>query len=352
MSLGVKITKKKIGLLGIMVASPNVKKTVLMAYARYNNTSMKLFCFTPSDIDWERKRIAGLHRSNRKWKKRSFPFPEIIYNRCYEVNPELIVRLEAVIGKNKCFNHLNHLNKYDIHNHLSTSLIDYLPETILYNKNHAAEFLLTHKLLYFKPCFGNKGQGVYRVELQESGQIHVGEHHLQSKFIVHDMAEFQEEMDAYLGSTPYIIQQGVNIRTLTGRIFDIRVLVQKNRAGAWSITSAISRVAFNGCFNTSIFEKMTVTREVLQSLYPPYKAQAILHSIYEISLRAAEAIEDDSNLHLGELSVDLALDLDDRPWIIEVNGKPQKNLYRYFQSRRAAYRRPIEYALFLRNRPS
>ncbi|AFC29167.1 hypothetical protein PM3016_2279 [Paenibacillus mucilaginosus 3016] len=347
-----KTVKKKTGLLGIMVADAKVQKAVLARYARYNTTKMRLFSFTPSDIDWERKKITGLHRIDRNWKKGLFPFPDIIYNRCYEVNEDLIDRLEAVMGKNKCFNHINHLNKYEMYGHLSQSLDAFLPETIPYDKKTAADFLTAHKLLYLKPCLGNKGQGVYRVEMKESGQIHIGEHHIQSLFIAQDLSQFLEKMDEYLGSTPYIIQQGVNVRTLVDRVFDIRVLVQKNRAGLWSVTSAVSRVSYSGCFNTSLFEHMYATQDFLQYLYTPEKAQALMLSIHDVSLKAAECIETYGSLHLGELSVDLALDCDDRPWIIEVNGKPQKNLYKHFESYGTAYKLPLEYAHFLRNRPS
>jgi hypothetical protein len=335
------------GLLGIMVANPGARKAILASYLRYNKTQLRLFSFAASDINWERKTIAGLHRSNRKWQKGVFPFPDVIYNRCYDLDHELIERLEAEIGTDKCFNHVNHLNKFEIHNHLSKRLDCYLPETVLYDPKNAANLLIAHKLLYFKPCFGNKGLGVYRVEMKESGEIHIGDHYILPKRIMEDISQFQEEIHSLIGSKPYIIQKGIDVQSLTGRTFDIRVLAQKNETGSWSITSAISRVAFKGCFNTSIFEKMCTTREALLYLFPPYTAQSILRFIYHISLRAAENLESDCSKHMGEMSIDLALDNDSRLWIIEINGMPQKNLYRDFQSHRTVYRRPLEYASYL-----
>jgi len=336
-------------LLGIMVSTRKVRKSVLVQYLRHNATPMPLFCFTPDDIDWERHTITGLHRSNRKWAIRRFPFPHVVYNRCYELNQEVIEQLEAVIGKNKCFNHVNHFNKYETHKNLSKWLVPFLPETVPYNERNAAKLLDAHKLLYLKPCYGNKGMGVYRVEMKDSGEIHIGDHHFLPKIIAANIVEFQESIRTLLGNIPYIIQKGVETQRLSGRVFDIRVLMQKNKTGMWSITSMISRVAYKGCFNTSIFEKMCLSKDALYHLYPQEKAKPLMKLIQQTSMRAAEIIELDSGLHLGEISIDLALDNKSHPWIIEVNGKPQKSLYQGFRSNYTAYRRPLEYAYFLLN---
>ena len=86
-------------------------------------------------------------------------------------------------------------------------------------------------------------------------------------------------------------------------------------------------------------------------MYPPDKIlNAIIRSIYDISLRAAEIIEIGTHCHLGELSVDLVLDNAGFLWIIEVNGKPQKELYDEIDKRDSVYKRPLEYARFLREK--
>lgn len=335
------------GFIGIMVANRKERKYSLKKYLDFNTTKMKLFCFTPSEIDWKRKSITGIHRLNRKWQENKFSFPEVIYNRCYSINNRIIERLKTNIGSNKCFNHINQFNKHEIHKNLSQWLVQYLPETVLYDKENASRLLDIHKVLYFKPCYGNKGEGVYRVEVKDSGEIHIGDHHFLPRIIIGDSLQFQKKIHKLVGSTPYIIQKGVDIQQLNDQIFDIRVLAQKNKKGQWSVTNVVSRVAHKGCFNTSMCEKVCLSEEVLNHLYPPDKVNAIIHSIYNISLRAAEIIEISSSYHLGELSVDFALDNDGFAWIIEVNGKPQKDLYDELDKRYRVYRRPLEYARYL-----
>lgn len=338
---------KNNGFVGILVANRLQRHNVLKQYLQHNATNMKLFCFTPSSINWERKFIIGLHYSNRKWAVGRFPFPKVVYNRCYGTDQEMIDRLGAVIGSNKCFNHLNQFNKLEINNYLSRWLGDYLPETVNYDKEIAVQLLEKHKVLYFKPFYGHKGKGVYRVELKNSGEIHIGHHYFSPQIIASDAMQFQENIEILLGSTPYIIQEGVNIRKFNEQNYDIRALVQKNEMGLWSVTNLVSRIANKGSYNTSIYEKACLSQEVLKRLYPPEKVNAIILSIYNASLRTAEIIDSDTSYHLGEFSVDFALDNNAHPWIIELNGKPQKELYNGIRNRSAVYKRPMQYARYL-----
>jgi hypothetical protein len=59
---------------------------------------------------------------------------------------------------------------------------------------------------------------------------------------------------------------------------------------------------------------------------------------------------------LGEISVNFVLDKEMKLWIIELNGKPQKSIYKdikNFKYEQLIYRRPLEYAYFLsQSRPS
>ncbi|ANY66251.1 hypothetical protein BBD42_07060 [Paenibacillus sp. BIHB 4019] len=332
---------------GILVANRNQRKYVLKQYLPYATADMKIFCFTPHTIRWESNKIIGLHRSNRKWALSKFPFPQVVYNRCYLTNFKLIERLQAVIGPNKCFNPLNQLNKLEIHNHLSKWLVDYLPVTMPFEQANLVPLLEFHKMLYFKPYYGNKGNGVYRAELLSSGEIHIGHHYFSPTIILRDAGQLQSCMQKLVGSTPYLIQAGVHIRQVNHQNFDIRALVQKNEQGLWSVTNVISRIAHKGSYNTSICEKACLTSEILNQLFPPQQTNAIIQSIYNVSLRSAEILDDAGCYHLGEFSVDLALDQEGHIWIIELNGKPQKNLYDGIRQSSAVYKRPIEYAHYL-----
>ncbi|GMK43303.1 hypothetical protein PghCCS26_04300 [Paenibacillus glycanilyticus] len=334
-------------LVGILVANRNQRKNVLRQYLQANTMNLKLFCFTPSSINWKRKRIIGLYRSKGKWMLGHFPFPKVVYNRCYDTDRQLMERLGAAIGIKKCFNHINQFNKQEIYTNLSKWLSDYLPTTVPFDKEKAIQLLKAHKDVYFKPCYGHQGKGVIRAEMQASGEIHIGHHYFSPEIIFQDTQQFQESIQKILGNTPYIMQEGIPIQQIDNRVFDIRALVQKNENGLWSVTNLVSRIATKGSFNTSIFDEVCLSHEILNRLYPPDKAAHITRSIYDISLRSAEIMDENTAYHLGEFSVDFALDNDEHAWIIELNGKPQKSLYADIRDQSAVYLRPMQYAKYL-----
>ncbi|GMK42358.1 hypothetical protein PCCS19_54170 [Paenibacillus sp. CCS19] len=335
------------GFVGILVANRTQRKSVLSQYLAHSAAGVKLISFTPSSIDWKRKTVVGLHRNKGKWSIERFPLPQVVYNRCYGTDPKLIERLGAELGGNHCFNHINQLNKLDIYNKLSKWLAPNLPETIPYEEADVINMLERHKEIYFKPLLGSMGRGVYRAEMNLSGDVRVGQHYFAPKTVTNDHVFVQEHMKKLVGSTPYIVQQGIPIHQIDGHVFDIRSLVQKNDQGLWSVTNLVSRIAYKGSFNTSIFDKTCLSEDILKKLYPPYKVQAIMTSIYDVSLRTAEIIDMETNYHMGEFSVDIALDREAHPWIIELNGQPQKSLYRGIPNRSVVYNRPIQYAKYL-----
>ncbi|MCZ8520913.1 MULTISPECIES: YheC/YheD family endospore coat-associated protein [Paenibacillus] len=339
------------GTIGILVEDDKRRKPALRTYMLHKPARMKLVCFTPSSIDWRRRQIRCLQLRNGKWTEGLVPLPKLVYNRCYRLDDEVRDRLEQAIGPGKLFNPANQFNKLDVHRSLSRWLSPYLPDTWAYDRDTAARLLSVHKLLYLKPCNGHMGQGVYRVALQDSGEVHVADHHTTPRIIAGSIAGFQEEIERLIGSTPYLIQQGIEVRQLQHRHFDIRILAQKNKTGQWSVTNAASRIAYPGCFNTSVSEKVVLSKEALGRLYPASAIKPMMKTMYDISLRAAEIVEMDIGKPMCELSVDIALDGQGHPWIIEMNGKPQKTMYAELRhTRRAVYSRPLEYANYLSRR--
>ncbi|MFC5402813.1 YheC/YheD family protein [Cohnella soli] len=337
----------KNGLVGILVANQRQRKYALSQFLSHNAAGMKLISFTPSSIDWKQRTVIGLHRVKGKWAVGRFPLPQVVYNRCYGTEPKQIERLDAAIGGGKCFNKINQLNKLDIYNVLNRWLTDYLPETVLYDPENALNLLERYKVVYFKPFYGNMGRKVYRAEINSAGEILIGHHYFSPKTIAKNLDSFHEKVGQLLGSTSSIVQRGIPIQQTNGQVFDIRSLVQKNEKGLWSVTNLVSRIAYKGSYNTSIFVKVCQSEEVLKQLYPAAKVKEIMTSIYDISLRSAEIIDMSTDYHLGEFSVDVALDNDSHPWIIELNGKPQKELYKEIANRSVVYQRPIQYARYL-----
>lgn len=89
--------------------------------------------------------------------------------------------------------------------------------------------------------------------------------------------------------------------------------------------------------------------EILPRFFAPLKMNEILQTLQELSINAAYEAETHIG-SLGELSVDFVLDEHSKLRIMELNGKPQKNIYKDLKSikhTKLIYSRPMEYAYYL-----
>src|SRR6185437_16786033 len=113
------------------------------------------------------------------------PFPHVVFNRCYANRTKTIRRIERIIGENKIFNYMNCFNKWDIYKILKkTKVKKYLPYTCLYKEKRVQKVFRSNSLIFLKPCIGNQGSGVYRIE-QNNEQIRISENSLPPKYIWH-----------------------------------------------------------------------------------------------------------------------------------------------------------------------
>ncbi|RKL64747.1 hypothetical protein CR203_24605 [Salipaludibacillus neizhouensis] len=337
-------------LIGILVDSKKKRKKVLGLYERYHGNPVQLFIFTAPDILWNKQCIIGLYREGKRWKEKKFPFPMVVYNRSYNRENSSIRRIEKVIGKDRCFNKINRFNKWEIYHSIKqSSLKPYVPDTFLYNEVNIAELLEKYKLVYIKPQCGYKGKSVYRIEQMDHGDIYIALHSLAPRYICRKNESVQGKLDELFGRRKYIVQQGIRVSQFNHKYFDIRVLVQKGSLGKWMVSTITCRVAHENYFNMSMYEDMYRVEEVLPRLFSSGKWNEIRKSLYQLSVQAAHEAETHLGL-MGELSVDFVLDEQTKLWIIELNGKPQKNIYKDlkgFKHNKLIYSQPMKYAYYL-----
>lgn len=335
-------------LIGILVANRSKRKAILGRYQRNHDLNLRLCAFTPRDIRWKSRRIVGLVLEDGHWKIKKLPFPKAIYNRCYNKKAKSIQRLKNRIGKKKCFNSINFFNKWDIFKIIDQSFLkSFVPDTFLYRKENVLQQLEQYKLLYIKPVYGNRGKNVHRIELMENGDFHISLHSLAPTYVCRSPEDFQVTIDKLLGNDHFIVQQGIRSSLLDQQLFDIRVLVQKNRQGRWSVSTIASRLTYEHYFNTSIYSDIYDFEQLIPRIGPI--SELILHSLHQKSINVAQVVEAKIGL-LGEVSADYILDENGKLWIIELNGSPQKSIYddmENFQDEKVIYQRPIEYAYFL-----
>jgi glutathione synthase/RimK-type ligase-like ATP-grasp enzyme len=203
-----------------------------------------------------------------------------------------------------------------------------------------------------KPRFGHQGEGVYLVSRLPGRRVQVAEHTVAAAVTCKNAAA-QRRYFRQLMTRKYIVQDAIPLMTVRGRCFDLRVLVQKGRHGAWAVTNIVSRIAQAGYFNTSKAEVLQRADVALRAALGGEGVASIMARLCNNGIRAARAVERAYG-RMGEVGVDFCLDTGGRLWIIEVNGCPQKSLYRQVPGLKdpgAVYRRPLEYAAYLARSP-
>ncbi|MDT2240339.1 YheC/YheD family protein [Paenibacillus larvae] len=128
----------------------------------------------------------------------------------------------------------------------------------------------------------------------------------------------------------YIIQQGINLRLPGGRVHDYRLLLQKNKKGEWEVTGCAGRIGPTHSITSNLhgggmavpMEKLLLTR--LQSLR---EINRIKHNMSRISTQVAIFLEGRFGT-ICELGIDLAVDERGKVWLLEVNPKPSREVFR------------------------
>lgn len=301
--------------------------------------------FAPSGINWGKRTIFGLHLKSGRWVERRSPFPEAVYNRCYSDQSNVIARLENVIGKRRIFNYVTRFDKWEIHQVLqSGGLGDYLPQTFLFEERRLGQVLETNNGIVVKPRLGHSGKGVYLLKRTDTEGIQA----------FNGLASKPTRISPKVRGAwdvSQIMQQEISMLKWDDSVFDIRLLMQKDKNGKWRTSGDLSRLAVPGIFVTNVCKKICYAEEVLVQVgHDPRKVLAKLKSISRMVARILEK----HFVMLGEISVDFALDTEGKVWIIEVNGKPDRNLFFALRDEELIRRilvRPLEYACYLATQP-
>lgn len=136
----------------------------------------------------------------------------------------------------------------------------------------------------------------------------------------------------------YLVQDYVRSVTPDGRAFHIRVDVHKDGRGEWRLVNASGTVGEIGysVSNQGFYGK--IERAVKQRRARP--PGDICEEAKAAALAVARALDGQPGVVISELGVDLALDDDDRIWLIEANALPLATLHELERARFA-----VEYSL-------
>ena len=330
-----------------------------------NHVNYLTYVFTPEEVDIVNRTISGFFLDTgldgqSHWRQHKFPLPDVVYNRILYRSIEtkrLTKQITSFLSNSKNIKYFNpkFLNKWETNTILSQNpkLSAHLPVTKKYEgPAEMVNFLAEFNTVYLKPVHGSLGKGILRLSLQPDGYAYT---HREGKKTVtgiwHTPDEFGSGLKKYTYDKPYIMQQGLDLLKYRGRVFDIRVLMQKNGEGRWVDTAIVVRVGPEG----GIFPNVAAGGEPksIESIWSELTSEDWLTSrtyllTKQVCLISADMLENSLGT-FAEIGLDIGVDEAGNVWIIEINSKPSRKVFPKDQLhlKRTSIKLPIDFAAYL-----
>lgn len=337
----------------------------LAAYNHFALTCKNLLglcCFfSMKNIYWSNKLVDGLIRKGSKWTPCTLPLPKVIYDQNQNINnrSEALELRKRLSNECKVLNAIPKLSKLETINILKENpkVKDFLPDTFLYKAKTDVKLKLErYPSLYLKPNLLSKGKGIFKIEKTSYGQYKIQYRTKEQNHIVtlDDLNKLDNLFEKYLDKgCGYILQEEIQKASFKGNAFDMRILFQKDCNQSFEPSGIAVRLAPPGSIITSprsggnVEELSTILKEVFKE---DFKTK---HGLYESLINLGREVCLSIEKKFGdcvELGLDLAIDINHKIWLIEVNLKPLKvSLSRLKDSKTIStcYKRPIEYCAYL-----
>jgi glutathione synthase/RimK-type ligase-like ATP-grasp enzyme len=277
----------------------------------------------------------GYYFEGGNWKAAQLPLPDVIYNRIHsrkiEFGKEFHLFRHRLAELNIPIFNDRFLSKWEVHEHLihENHLLAYIPDTKLFTKDHLAAFATKYETVFIKPVHGSQGRNIFK--LQKENDHFTLESSIKSqtdnKQVILSFDKIYQHLKPLLNNRIYIIQQGIPLLTYQSRGMDYRILCHKSQQNNWKATSVVARISAEDEFVSNIArggEIMTPLNALKENMSIS-DAKWLISQMKELAIETAMIIDRKSSGITGELGIDIGIDQEGKPWIIEVNSKPSKN---------------------------
>jgi glutathione synthase/RimK-type ligase-like ATP-grasp enzyme len=360
-------------LIGVMVSrvytsSPEKPFGAMTAFCKEMTDACRMFgaqvfFFTPDEMHADPQSIHGHVYNQDQWSKKSFPVPNVIYNRLTSRKYESLANVQLFMKDVKArgthiFNE-KYLDKTEVFDALSKdqAMLVYLPESYLFKNYQMLKSMSSrYSTLFLKPITGSLGKGIIRLEKHPGSSYNcqfTNEGGARKKEFNSLPAVFTA-LSGKLKSQKYQLQQGLELIKAEGRPVDFRALVQKGARGVWTVTSVVARIASTQQFVSNIARggSLGTVKDALgRSSLNAQQRVSVSSRLRKASLDIAASIEAQIPNHFGELGIDLAVDEQGKIWLLEVNSKPSKDDNTPLSERkiRPSVKQIVQYARLLAN---
>lgn len=216
----------------------------------------------------------------------------------------------------------------------------HVPETKKMTRESLREMLNRYGMVYIKPENGTFGNGVMRVEAKN------GQYKYQSGTTIGTFKEYNDLYNDIVKATrgrSYLVQKGIYLLKHNGRRFDIRVMVQMNPNRRWESTGMVGRVAHPRKIVTNFHNGGTLKAvpDLLASHMPPEKRKLYMQQLSSLGVKVAKQLQS-AYPGIREIGIDVAIDQELHPWILEINTCPDPFIFRILKDR-SVFRKVMRY---------
>jgi glutathione synthase/RimK-type ligase-like ATP-grasp enzyme len=317
-----------------------------------------VFMFSPQDVIIPRQILCGYALdSHGDWQVKEFDWPDAVIDRYRNLNPQDAFRKYAVFREQTPFLYANNRigNKWTVFEalHKDERMRRWLPETKVYHPDNLRDMLARHSTVYVKPVNGTGGRGILRIERITAGYLALGHTRQRNR----KRADFRSEVflvkwvKRWVKEQTHIVQQGLNLSIAPPSNADMRLLIQKNGLGTWSVTGFGMRVGQPSAAINNLHGggKAIPAGSLLTPIFGVAQTESILQECQRLAHITAENLENRYG-RLIELGLDIGIDPAGQIWLIEVNPKPGRDIFRQLGKPdvyRQSVRSPLQYALHL-----
>lgn len=218
----------------------------------------------------------------------------------------------------------------------------YVPRTLTFNQKNLSAMLDDYSNVYFKPTNGSGGRNIIRIRKTDGGY----QSQLNTKKTTYSSSsQLYRELKRFAGKSPYLLQKGIRLAKSNGKPFDIRIMVQKTNQGKWVSTVLFTKVGNPNKVATNYNQGGSIGTFHKTMRGAGFDAAFISQAEAELKGMGVAAGYNFDRHYRGfnELGLDVALDSSGRPWILEVNTRPQVYPLKYLKDR-SLYKRVLSYS--------
>ncbi|WP_068773356.1 YheC/YheD family protein [Paenibacillus sp. FJAT-26967] len=318
-----------------------------------------VFIFSHKDAFPDKKQVRGYVPSEKGgWTHRTFPWPDVVIDRCRTAQDgyrEFRKQKHFIYANNTFTNKMSATRLFTN----NESLIKWIPATVDYSLDNLTRMFKKHTILYIKPGNGTGGKSIVKVSKTKDGYRLLGRTrgYGRRNLLFKDISSLGSWLNRWVQQErirkgSFMIQQGLDLELIPGHVSDMRLLIQKNDSGNWEVTGEGMRIGGvnNPTSNLHGGGRAASVADVLHKRFGVKKTEEIVAECRELAHGIVSAIEKQYGSML-EFGLDIGIDTRGRVWLIEVNPKPGRELFKKMGRSdlyAKAIRRPIQYAMHLK----